>query len=62
MLRPEPTDIILIIVVALLLFGPKRIPEVARAFGSSIREFRDGMAGKADTPGDKPAQKGSDQT
>lgn len=49
MLRPEPTDIILILIAAaVIFFGPKRIPEIARSLGSSIREFRQGLAGKED--------------
>lgn len=46
MLRPEPTDIYLIIVVALILFGPKRIPEIARALGGSLRALKEGLEGK----------------
>lgn len=44
MLRPEPTDILLIVLVALFLFGPKRIPEIARSLGDTIRAFREGLA------------------
>ena len=38
---PGPFEIILILVVVLLLFGAKRIPEIARGLGSGIREFKD---------------------
>lgn len=57
MLRPEPTDIILILIVALLLFAPTRIPEVARAVGSAIHEFRIGASGKEEKAEDKPSEK-----
>jgi sec-independent protein translocase protein TatA len=36
----QPTHLILILVVALLLFGPSRLPEIGRAFGSTLREFQ----------------------
>ena len=36
-----PFEIILILLVVLLLFGAKRIPEIARGLGKGIREFKD---------------------
>lgn len=36
-------DLIVILVVALLIFGPKRLPEMGSAVGKSIKEFRKGM-------------------
>lgn len=36
----QPLEIILIAIVALFLFGPKKLPEIARSLGQSIREFR----------------------
>lgn len=36
----QPTHLILILVVALILFGPSRLPEIGRAFGSTLREFQ----------------------
>ncbi len=35
-----PTELILIFVVALLVFGPKRLPEIGRSVGKAIREFK----------------------
>jgi sec-independent protein translocase protein TatA len=35
-----PLELILILVVALLVFGPKRLPEVGRSVGKGLREFR----------------------
>ncbi|HZG58282.1 twin-arginine translocase TatA/TatE family subunit [Paenibacillus sp.] len=34
--------IILIVVLALILFGPKKLPELGRAFGRTLREFKEG--------------------
>ncbi len=36
----QPTHLILILVVALLVFGPSRLPEIGRSFGSMMREFQ----------------------
>lgn len=40
--------LILILVVALIVFGPNKLPEIGRAFGNSIREFKDSIRGIAD--------------
>lgn len=37
-----PTGFILIGVVVLLLFGPQKLPELGRAFGNTLREFKKG--------------------
>jgi sec-independent protein translocase protein TatA len=40
-----PTEIILLLLVALLLFGAKRLPEIGRSLGSGMREFKDSVTG-----------------
>ena len=42
------TEIILIVLVLLLFFGGKRIPELAKGLGKGIREFKDASSGKSD--------------
>ncbi len=37
----QPWHLIAILAVALLIFGPQRLPEIGKAIGSSIREFRE---------------------
>ena len=37
----QPWHLIVILAVALIIFGPARLPEIGKAIGSSIREFRD---------------------
>jgi sec-independent protein translocase protein TatA len=49
------TEIFLIILVILLFFGGKRIPELAKGLGKGIREFKDASSGKSD--GGKEVQK-----
>ena len=39
------TDLIIALVIILLLFGAKRIPELAKGLGSGVREFRKGSRG-----------------
>ena len=44
-------EVILVLVVALLFLGPKRLPEAGRSLGRGIREFKDGITGNDDAPG-----------
>ncbi|NOU67374.1 twin-arginine translocase TatA/TatE family subunit [Paenibacillus sp. LMG 31461] len=37
--------LIMIVTVALLLFGPTKLPQLGRAFGTTIKEFRQGTKG-----------------
>lgn len=49
---------IIILVVILLLFGGKKIPELMRSIGKGIKSFKSGLNEAADTPAeDKPADK-----
>lgn len=41
----SPTAIILIAIAALLIFGPKKLPELGRAVGVTLREFKKGTKG-----------------
>ena len=41
----QPTHLLFILVVALVVLGPKRLPEVGRALGNGIRDFRGAMSG-----------------
>jgi sec-independent protein translocase protein TatA len=45
-------EIILLLLLALLLFGAKRLPEIGRSLGSGMREFKDSVTGK--TPPEQP--------
>jgi len=38
--------LIIILVVALLLFGPKRLPELGKATGETLKSFREAISGK----------------
>jgi len=41
----SPTHLIIVLVIVLLLFGGKRIPELAKGLGTGVREFRKGAEG-----------------
>lgn len=54
-----PGMLILIIIAALLLFGPNKLPELGRAFGKTLREFKNGakdMMEGDDEPKQKPIE------
>jgi sec-independent protein translocase protein TatA len=42
------TGLIVILIVALLVFGPKRLPEIGRSLGKGMREFKDSISGSHD--------------
>ena len=45
-----PTELILIFVIALLVFGPKKLPELGKGLGQSIRGFREALRGEDPAP------------
>jgi sec-independent protein translocase protein TatA len=40
-----PFEIILVLAIALVVLGPKKLPEVGRSIGNGMREFRESMSG-----------------
>jgi sec-independent protein translocase protein TatA len=40
-----PMELVIVFVIALIVLGPKRLPEVGRSIGSSMREFKDAVSG-----------------
>jgi sec-independent protein translocase protein TatA len=43
-----PLEVIVVLVIALVVFGPKRLPELGTSMGRGIREFRSSISGKDD--------------
>ena len=41
-------EILILLLVALLVFGPKKLPEMGRSLGQGLREFKDSVTGKDD--------------
>ena len=48
MWTPGPLEIIIILVIVLIVFGPKRLPDLGRSLGRGMREFKDSISGKDD--------------
>ncbi len=68
---PGPAELILLLVIVLIIFGPGKLPDIGSAVGKGIREFRkasteleDSVRGdsKGSTKDEKPVGEGSDRT
>jgi sec-independent protein translocase protein TatA len=44
----QPTHLIILLIVALVFLGPKRLPDAGRALGQGLREFKDSIGGGRD--------------
>lgn len=47
MFRSPPVDAIVVIIIILLIMGPKRLPGIGKGLGQGMREFKDGITGKS---------------
>ena len=53
-----PMELILVLVIALIVLGPKKLPEAGRSIGNGLREFKDSISGDSRRDDDeKPALK-----
>ena len=43
---PGPLELVVVLVIALIVLGPKRLPETARSIGKGMREMRDALSGR----------------
>jgi sec-independent protein translocase protein TatA len=51
-----PLELIIVLVIALVIFGPKRLPDLGRSLGSGMREFKDSItASSKDEDEDDPS-------
>jgi sec-independent protein translocase protein TatA len=41
-----PLELLIVLIIALIVLGPKRLPEVGRSLGKGMREFRDSLSGE----------------
>lgn len=48
-----PTELLIILVVAVLLFGGKKIPELAKGLGEGIKNFKSSVKAEEETPKDE---------
>ena len=59
----QPTHLLLIAFIALIIFGPRRLPELGRSLGTAIRDFRQSLsAGGTTPPPETPRVEGSPET
>src|ERR1043165_2589861 len=54
-----PLEIIILLVIVLVIFGPKRLPELGKGLGKGMREFKDSITGKGD---DEPKELSASNT
>jgi sec-independent protein translocase protein TatA len=54
---PGPMELIVILVVALIVLGPKKLPEAARSVGRGMREFKESISGIDDDLDDEPDER-----
>lgn len=52
-----PTELLLIAFLALLILGPSRLPEAAKALGKGVKEFKTAVKSEDDNPQENPAEK-----
>lgn len=43
---PGPTELLIVLAIVLVIFGPSKLKGLGKSLGGSIREFRDGLSGK----------------
>ncbi|MEV4420185.1 twin-arginine translocase TatA/TatE family subunit [Patulibacter sp. NPDC049589] len=51
-----PMEIVVVLVIALVVIGPKKLPGMAKSMGSGVREFRDSLSGDSDDRDETPAK------
>jgi len=51
----SPVHLIIVLVVALLIIGPRKLPETGAALGRAVKDFRDSLEGRDEKPGEPPA-------
>jgi sec-independent protein translocase protein TatA len=52
-----PLEIIIVLAIVLIIFGPKRLPDLGRSLGSGMRNFKESVTGKDDDEDPRPASK-----
>lgn len=51
-----PTHLVVLAIVAIVLFGGKKLPELGKGLGEGLRGFKEGMKGISDDPAAKPGE------
>jgi sec-independent protein translocase protein TatA len=50
---PGPLELVVVLVIALIVLGPQRLPETARSVGKGMRELRDALSGRDEDEDDE---------
>jgi sec-independent protein translocase protein TatA len=50
-----PLELVIVLVIALVIFGPKRLPDLGKSLGTGMREFKDSITGNSKDDDDKDA-------
>lgn len=53
-IKSPSTDLIIVLVIVLLIFGPKRLPGLGRQLGQGMREFKDSITGHSKDDEEEP--------
>ncbi|MBN1593240.1 MAG: twin-arginine translocase TatA/TatE family subunit [Candidatus Coatesbacteria bacterium] len=62
MWSPGPTELIVILVIVLIIFGAGKLPGIGKALGKGIKEFKDGTTGKDDRAEEEAKEKEAEKT
>jgi sec-independent protein translocase protein TatA len=52
-----PMELIIVLAIALIVLGPKKLPEVGRSLGKGMREFKESISGESKDADERPALK-----
>ena len=50
-----PLELVIVLIIAVVVVGPKKLPQLGRSLGSGMREFKDGITGKSKDDDDADA-------
>lgn len=56
MFRNPTADLVVVLLIALLIFGPKRLPGLGKQLGQGLREFKDSITGNDDSDSEERAE------
>ncbi len=59
---PQGSEWVLVVIAALIIFGPKNLPKIGRALGSGIKEFKDSIKGLTQPEEDEEKDKTTKST
>jgi sec-independent protein translocase protein TatA len=59
-----PLELVIVLIIAIVVVGPKKLPQLGRSLGSGMREFKDSVSGnsKPDPPAELPVSTTQDTT